>query len=807
MKHNLKKALPHIAAIAVFYVVTIAYFSPVFFENKSLRQGDIVSSLGWGHDVKQHLDATGEYSFWSNAMFGGMPSVTTYPAPTNNIFDKLRDAVVGFLPRHTAGVFFVYMLGFYLFMLSLGCSSWLSVIGAVGYALCSYNLIIIDAGHVNKGLVMATIAPVLGGIILTYRKKYLAGIALTLIATGMNVYWNHQQITYYLLIAIIALAITYFIYAVRSHALADYFKSSAVLLVVALLAVAPAADRLLPVMEFSKDTMRGGAVLQEDAEGKKENAGLNIDYAYQWSYGKAETMTLLIPNFNGASSHYNIGRDSETFEALRPTGQGAQFCRYAPMYWGDQPFTSGPVYIGAVFCFLFLFGMIVCRGPERWWMLAACVITVILSWGRHFPALNEWFFYHLPLYSKFRTPSMALVIPSVLMVALGIMALKQLIASDNKRELLIPIYISAGITAGLCLIFALFGGYMFDFRAATDDQLPEWLHSALIADRRRMLVADSWRSFGFIAAAFVALFVYIRKPFNVNILYAIVAVLVVVDLWTVDKRFLNNGNFVPDRQSQSIEASAVDRAIMQDPDPDYRVFNLTTNTFNESFTSYHHKSVGGYSPAKLRRYQDIIDYHLSRRITPAVINMLNTKYIIVNGNQGPRVQQNPDALGHAWFVDEVRFTASPDEEINALYDFNPRTTALIEESWQENISSGLQLSDRDTLAAITLTDYSSPGNLIYSTSSATPQLAVFSEVYYKTWKVFIDGNELPLLRANYILRALEIPAGQHTVEFRCVDDVYITSHTWSLVASILVVLLLLSVAAFAAYRSFKSARQ
>lgn len=806
MKRFLKKTLPHIAAIAVFYVVTVAYFSPVFFEDKSLRQGDIVSSLGWGHDIREHLDSTGEYSFWSNAMFGGMPSVTVYPVPTNNVFDKFRDVVLGFLPRHTAGVFFVYMLGFYLFMLSLGCSSWLSVIGAVGYALCSYNLIIIDAGHVNKGYVMATVAPVLGGIILTYRKKYLAGIALTLVATGMNVYWNHQQITYYLLIAIAALAVTYFIYALRRHALADYFRASAVLVVVALLAVAPAVDRLLPVMDFSRESMRGGAVLKNDAGGR-ENAGLDIGYAYQWSYGKAETMTLLIPNFNGASSHYNIGRESETFEALRHTGQGAQFVRQAPMYWGDQPFTSGPVYIGAVFCFLFLLGMIVCRGPERWWMLAACVIAVIMSWGRHFPLVNDWLFYHLPLYSKFRTPSMALVIPSVLMVALGIMAVKKVIETDDRRTLLIPLYISAGVTAGICLLFAVFGGSMFDFRAATDAQLPEWLHSALVADRRHMLVSDAWRSFGFIAAAFAVLFVYIRKPFNVNLLYAAVAVLVVADLWPVDKRFLNDGNFVPDRKAQAIEASAIDRAILQDSDPDYRVLNLTVNTFNESFTSYFHKSVGGYSPAKLRRYQDIIDHHLSQRINPAVINMLNTKYIILNGQQGPGVRQNPGALGHAWFVDKVVFTDSPDEEIAALNDFNPGKTAFVERTWKDCLSSGFQLSGRDSLAVIQLTDYRSPGNIFYRTSSATPQLAVFSEIYYKTWKVFVDGGEVPLLRADYILRALEIPAGEHTVEFRCVDDLYLAAHTWSLVASVMVVALLLAVAALAAYRGFKKLPQ
>lgn len=803
---NWKKLLPHVAAIAVFYLVTIAYFSPFFFDNKDLAQGDVLSYLGWGNDVREYHKETGEIAYWSNAMFGGMPSNYAYPVPTNSVFRYMQKFALGFMPTNIPGAFFSYLLGFYLFMLVLGCSPWLGIVGAIGYALCSYNLIIIDAGHVNKALVMSTMAPVLGGIMLVYRRKYALGIILTLIYTGLNVYWNHQQISYYLLISIIALAITYLIYAIRHKAVADYFKSSAILVLVALLAVAPAVDKLLPTMDFAKETMRGGAVLKSASEEKQESSGLDIDYAYQWSYGKAETMTLLIPNFYGASSHYNIGRDSETYEALRPTGQAAQISRQAPMYWGTQPFTSGPVYIGAIFCFLFLLGMMICKGPERWWMLAACIITIILSWGRNLPGINEWLFHHLPLYNKFRTPSMALVIPSVLMVALGIMAVKQIIDDEDKKKYLKPLYISAGITAAICLFFALFGGAMFDFRGITDAQLPEWLHSALIADRRLMLTADAWRSFGFIAAAFLLIFVYIRKPFNVNVMYAVLGVLVIVDLWTVDKRFLNNDNFIPKRKAKNIEATAIDKAILRDTDPDYRVLNLTTNTFNESMTSYHHKSIGGYSPAKLRRYQDIIDYHISGRITPAVLNMLNTKYLIVNSGQGAQIQQNPDALGHAWFVDEIRWTASPDEEINALYDIDPRRTALMELSWQSTLNDEVSLSGRDTTATIALTDYRTPGNLFYHTSSATPQFALFSEIFYKTWQVYIDGNRVPLLRANYILRALEIPAGEHDVEFRCVDELYETTHSWALVASIIVVLVLISLAALAIINSIKQPR-
>ena len=456
-----KNVLPHVVALVTFYLLTIVYFSPVFFENKDLMQGDVTSYIGWGNDVRQYYDATGEYCYWSNAMFGGMPSNYAFPSETNNIFDKIDSLFKGFLAPNTAGAFFVYLIGFYCFMLAIGCSPVLSVIGAIAYSFASYNLIIIDAGHVSKAYVMATMAPVIGGVILCYRGKYLAGILMTLIFTGLNVFWNHQQISYYLIIMLFVLAVVYLIYAVKEHTLPSYFKSSAVLVIVALLAAAPAVDKLLPTMDYSKESMRGGAVLKSNADGEKESTGLDIDYAYQWSYGKMETMTLLIPNFYGASSHYNIGRKSQVYDVLKQTGQGEQFCRYAPMYWGDQPFTSGPVYVGAIVCFLFVLGLIVVKGKEKWWLLAVTVIALILSWGRNFAVVNDFLFHYLPLYNKFRTPSMALVIAEVSMVTLAMLAVKQMMEDEDRRKYVRPLYISAGVVGGISLLFALFGGLMF----------------------------------------------------------------------------------------------------------------------------------------------------------------------------------------------------------------------------------------------------------------------------------------------------------------------------------------------------------
>lgn len=804
-KIDFKKFVPHLIALVVFFAVTIAYFAPIFFEGKDLAQGDVTSYLGWGNDVREYVRETGEYCYWSNAMFGGMPSNYAYPAPTNNIFKQIQHLLTGFLPFNTAGAFFVYMIGFYIFLLVIGCNSWLSIVGALAYALCSYNIIIIDAGHVSKALVMTTMAPIVGGIILCYRKKYISGVIITLIATGMNVFWNHQQISYYLILSILCLAIVYLVFAIKEKTLKDYLKSSVILIVVAILAAAPAVDKLIPTIDFSKETMRGGAVLQSNAEGEKESTGLDIDYAYQWSYGKAETMTLLIPNFYGASSHYNLGQDSETYEALRQTGQAKQFCRYAPMYWGDQPFTSGPVYAGAIICFLFVLGLIICKGPERWWMLAATIIAIILSWGRNLPSVNEWLFHNLPLYNKFRTPSMSLVVVNFTMAALGIMAIKQIIETEDKRFLLKPLYISVGVVAGLCLLFALFGGSMFDFKAASDAQLPAWLHSALIQDRKDMLTSDAWRSFIFIALSAIAIWLYLYKGYKSLYMILIVGLLCFIDLWGVDKRFVNEDSFSRiNKNDRGLTPSAIDAHILKDTDPNYRVLNLSTNTFNESRTSYYHKSIGGYSPVKLRRYQDIIDYHISRQITPNVLDMLNTRYIIFNTEQGPRVQRQPSAMGNAWFVENIEWQETPDAEIMALSTFNPRTTALIHNEWRDKIQNESVLQGVDTTAVISLVEYANPGYLIYESQSSKPQLAVFSEVHYKTWRAYIDGVEMPILRVNYLLRALEIPAGKHRIEFKCVDELYETTHIWSLVASIIVVLLVLTLAGLGLYRKLKS---
>lgn len=797
-----KKILPHLIAIAVFYIITLVYFWPVFSENKDLSQGDVSSYLGWGDDARQYHNETGEYCHWSNAMFGGMPVNYSYPLPTNNIFHFLRFPFTGFLPYNTAGVFFVYMLGFYIFLLSIGSKSLLSIFGAVAYALCSYNLIIIDAGHVSKALVMATMAPIIGGIILCYKRRYIPGIIITLFATGMNIYWSHQQITYYLLLVIVCLAIVYFIYAAKNKELKQYLLSSVILVVVAVLSVAPAIDKLVPTYDFSKETMRGGAVLNTDPKGNSESTGLNIDYAYMWSYGKAETFTLLVPNLYGASSHYNIGKDSETYDKLKPTGQADSFCKAAPMYWGDQPFTSGPVYAGAIVCFLFVLGLIICKTADKWWILFSTIIAILMSWGKNFETFNTWLFEYLPLYNKFRTPSMSLVIVNFTMLTMAIMALKTIFESQDKKQFIKPIIISLSIVGACLLILMLFSGSLFDFSGETDKNLPDWLISALVDDRKSMLISDAFRSLVFVALSAVCLFMYLyMDKIKASYLLVAICVFMVVDLWGVAKRFVNFDNFYPKKSVRTIAETDLDRMIINDrpDDPDYRVLNLATNTFNESKTSYYHKSLGGYSPVKLRRFQDIIDFHLSGKINPNILDMFNTRYIIYNGNQGVSVQRNPNALGHVWFVDSIAWMNTPDEEILALNTFNPKETALVDVEWKNYVKNNVGLQ-RDSTDTIELVNYENPGKLIYQSNASTAQLAVFSEVFYKTWKAYVDGNEVPLFRANYILRAMEVPAGEHTIEFVCHDNLYQKCHTLSLVFSIIVLAVLFALLGFVFYK-------
>ena len=842
---NWKSIVPHVIAVLIFLTLTLEYFSPVVLEGKDIKQDDAIGSMGWGKDARDYHEESGEYSYWSNAMFSGMPCNYTYSPQPDNAFKPIGEVltlhVFGASYRHI-GCIFLTFIGCYIMLLALGCKSWLSIAGSIVYTLGSYNFIIIDAGHMNKSLVIATMAPVIGGIILCYRRKLLIGSLITLVFAGLNIYWSHQQVSYYLLLTVIIMAIVYLIYAVREKWLKHYFKATGVLAVVAILAAAPAVGILLPTSDYAKSSMRGGSEL--DVKDGEKSSGLDTEYAFAWSYGKAESLTLLVPNLYGSASVYNVGTDSKLYNGYQDAMIGlyagmvqegnpgvskrqatdyvkrnreimkgietdaANFVRYAPTYWGEQPGTSGPVYAGAIVCFLFVLGLIIVRGPEKWWLLGATIFSLVLAWGSNLSVINNFLFEHMPLYNKFRAPSMALVITTLTMSTLAILAVKRFIEcakEGNKNFTTIALYIAFGIVGFVTLLIAVTPEAFFDFTSAADArfaQMPELL-DALKQQRRSMLVADAWRSFAFILAAAALMWSYTKVWFKFKnyALIGALGVLFLVDMWPVCKRFVNDDKFMPKKETTAIPKTNADRYIHKlEKDNKYRVLDYTRgNMFNQAYTSYYHNSIGGYSPAKLARYQDIIDRYLENG-NMNVINMLNTKYFI-EGTRAEDVRLNRNAFGHCWFVDNIVWVKDAKEEIVAIGDVD-KQTAYIDKMWLNDIPNHNQYIN-NTPGNIELTEYCNPGNIIYKSSCSAPKLAVFSEVYYKTWKAYIDGKEVKPIRANYILRALPIPAGEHTIEFKCVDELMIKSHKWSHYMSILVWIVIGGAVVFGVYRKTK----
>lgn len=845
-KINWKGLMPHVIAVSVFLLLTLVYFEPVF-EGKDIRQADAVGSMGWGKDARDYHEESGEYSYWSNSMFSGMPCNYTFSPQPVNVFKPLSRVVTlnvfGASARHI-GCIFATFIGCYLLFLALGCNPWLSIAGSIVYTLGSYNFIIIAAGHMNKSLVIATLAPIVGGIVLCYRRKLLAGALLTLLFAGLNIYWSHQQVTYYMALTAAIMAVVYFVYAYREKWLPYYFKATAVLAVVALLAIAPAVGILMPTSDYAKSSMRGGSELSV-ADGEKKG-GLDVDYAFSWSYGKMESLTLLIPNFYGASSHYNVGTESELYDGYRkamvngyadmimeqnPDATRAEALRYingdrelrmqinsgaanfvaaAPTYWGDQPFTEGPVYAGAIVCFLFVLGLFILKGPEKWWLLAAALFSLVLAWGRNLPGINNFLFEYMPLYNKFRTPSMSLVITTLVMSVMAVLAVKRFMElareNDGARQLSKALYTSFGIVGGIVLLFALAPGALLDFTSPNDSgisQMPE-LYNALIKEREALLVADAWRSFAFIAAAALLMYVYLRGKVKETLFVVVLAVMFLLDMWPVSWRFLSHDDFMPKSRTTAIQVTENDKEIfrMAGDDPNYRVFNLTASPFNEAFTSYKHKSIGGYSPAKLARYQDIIDRYLSK-MNWNVISMLNTRFIITEEGVAENSALNglPGAFGNCWLVDRINWVDGAMEEIDAIENVDKRT-AHIDVAWRQHVPDA-DVYNNDAVGEITMTEYRNPGNIVYRSCCDAPKMAVFSEVYYKTWKAFVDGVEVTPIRADYVLRALPLPAGEHVIEFRCYDEVMAKSHRWSLYMSFIVGAVLLAGIGFAVYRRYK----
>ena len=814
MKHlDWKKLLPYAVAIITFVVIAIAYCAPIM-EGKVLIQGDVNNWKGAAQEARTFYEENGTRTWWTNSMFGGMPTYQiTGSLPSGEVRNGM--AKIAHLGMEGGweimGIIFAYFFGFFLMLRCFKVNPWLSIIGGLAIGFSTYFFLIIPAGHITKAMALGFLAPVIGGFYAIFRKQYWLGAPL-MVLYGILSITLHPQMTYYvfMLIGIMACAELYI--HIKEKAWKDLGISVGVVALSLLLIIGTKISWLEMNQNYLKETMRGGhSELTRAGDDKSKPAGLDLDYATAWSYGVDETMTFLIPNWEGGASGYNVGAKSDLCETMKQNGvpkrSAEQFCEQVPTYRGEKAFTSGPVYMGAIICFLFVLGLLIVSGPYKWALLVATLFSVALAWGRNMMWLTELFFNYFPMYNKFRAVESILVVAEITIPLLGIMALQQVVEKNLVwNKLRISILTAAGITGGLCLVFALFGGAV-DVTSSYDTQwagqVPAWLKDAILNERIAMIKADAWRSLIFIVLGAGLVYSYAWKVnssssnFKLSTLnyalYAALAALVLVDMSPVNKRFFGNNHFVNEKVAdRTFRMEEYEKEILQDQSY-YRVLNLATNTFNDARTSYRLKSIGGYSAAKLRRYQDLIDEHISREMNPlmqtvmrtqgfmlpddnegkdfAVLNMLNMKYAIVPLQGGQKAPvQNPYAMGNCWFVDEVIFVDTPDEECAALRTLDLHKQAVADKKFTASLDitkpeiAPLMAFDKN---AITLTSYQ-PNCLEYVTMSEQNKVAVFSEIYYPhDWHLYLvdkDGNntiEIPLARVNYTLRAAVIPAGAH----------------------------------------------
>jgi hypothetical protein len=791
---NFKNLLPYFAAIIIFLIVTLAYLSPIM-EGKSLRQSDTMSWTGAAKEILDFRTANnGEEPLWTNSMFGGMPAyMISLLTPSNNIIAFFGNAMILFSLPSPANMIFLYFIGFFILLLVLRVNPWLSIIGALAFGFSTYFFIILEAGHNTKALAIGYMAPVFAGIILAMRGKYLWGAVLTALFLALEIKMNHIQMTYYLMILVLIYMLFELYQKIKDKQILGFIKASTALLFSVIIAVSINVTNLWTSYEYSKETIRGKSELTSNSDVKTK--GLDMDYATQWSYGVDETFTLLIPDFKGGSSSGKLGESSEAYSVLKQNvvPNIKQITSQMPLYWGSQPFTSGPVYAGAIFVFLFILGLFIVKGPMKWTLLTATILSIALSWGKNFMPLTQFFFDYFPMYSKFRAVASILVIAELTIPLLGILALNNIFSKKvDKSEVLKWGKISLYITGGLCLIFALGGSSFFTFRSAADAQLPypEWLMDAIVADRKSNFSMDAWRSLGFILATAALIWAFVENKLKSGYAITALMLLVLIDMIPVNKRYFDNSNFTSKRNVEvPFQATAEDLMILEDKDPNYRVYNITINPFNDASTSYFHKSIGGYHGAKLRRYQDLIEYHISKN-NMKVLNMLNTKYFIVpDANKAPQVQRNIAALGNAWFVENYKLVENPDSEITALSNFEPATTAIVDKKFTDYLKN--YKIGKDSLSSIKLTNYKA-NHLTYQANTKKDELTVFSEIYYdKGWKAFLDGKEIPYIRVNYVLRALIVPQGEHKIEFRFEPESYYTGEKIGYASSIILLLMLL----------------
>lgn len=806
-----RKVLPYVVAVVLFLAFAIAYCSPLL-DGQVLQAGDVNNWYGASQEVRDFKAGEGRQIWWTNSMFGGMPTYQVSGSLPSGEFRSTMEVVShGCMTKDFGpmGLLFAYEVGFFLMLLCFGLSPWLSIVGALALTLSSYFMLIIPAGHMTKAAGLAALAPMVGGLYAIFRKRYLLGAPL-MIVYGIIGITLHPQMTYYVIMLMGVMGIAELYIHLRDKQWKDLMVALSILLGCGLLIFGTKYSWWQMNNSYLKETMRGGhsELTKNDVEADKQ-VGLDIDYATAWSYGKAETLTLLIPNYMGAASGYDLGEGSQLEKDLRKLGVPGRsargFAQSAPTYWGEKAFTSGPVYAGAIICFLFVLGLLIVPGPYKWALLVATLFSIVLAWGRNFMPLTEFFYDHFPMYNKFRAVESILVVAEITIPLLGFLGVKQLVEHPVEKKEQIKIGVAGAITALVCLFVAVFGG-SFDvtssYDAAWKGQVGDQIYRLILDQRHAMMTASAWRSFGFVLVGTIGLSVYgmLQQKKHAKVcLYLGLGILVLLDMVPVDRHFFGEQNFVTKKDdSRTFAMQPWEEQILQDKSLDYRVLNMAANTFNDARTSYRLKSIGGYSAVKLRRYQDLIDAHISQN-NWAVIDMLNTKYIITRDGQ---VHQNPGAMGNAWFVDEVQFVDTPDEESEALRTLDLHTTAVADKKFAKVLD--VTKPEMNLLMAfdeeyIRMTNYAAD-RLEYDFQAEHNKLVVFSEIYYpEDWHLYVDGYEYPLGRVDYVLRAAVIPSGKHSIRMEFVPSALATDK-WSYALIILSLLLSLCSLGWLGYR-------
>ncbi|SDP95064.1 hypothetical protein SAMN05428975_4049 [Mucilaginibacter sp. OK268] len=804
MNNWFKRNSIHFIIAAIFLVICFIYFTPAF-QGKTLGQNDVTRAQSTQKEINDYK-AKDTTILWTNQIYGGMPAFQIWAPYKANLTSWVINAINYSLPS-PVGTILVFLLGAYLLFSVLKLNPWLAAAGAIAFTFSSYNIILLVAGHANQAFAIAFFAPILAGILLIIRGKHFIGAAITALALALEIRANHVQMTYYLLLVLLILVFIELYHAIKNKTTATFLKSLAYVGAAVVLAIAVNASMLWSTYEYGKDTIRGKSNLTQHTT--EPSNGLPKDYAYQWSQGVGECITFLIPNAYGGGGRGPSDADSHVVKALVDKGAPADQAVYIaqnamPLYWGEKPFTEGPFYFGAVICFLFVWGLFIVKNRIKWWLLGAVVFTMLLSFGKNWPYVSDLFFNYFPLYNKFRAVESILAVAGLCFPILALLAVNEAIVNDNKADLFKKLKITFYITGGITLIIAVLPSLFLSFKPSNQlayiDQLSQMLKidnatasslaQALVEDRASVAQADALRSLIFVALTFAITWAFIKKKINVTVLSVSFLALILVDLWTVDKRYLNNDNFAAKQDNNAPQPREVDQFILKDKDPDFRVIDLTQSIKGDGVTPFFYKSIGGYSAARLKRFEEVVDEQLTKSINHEVLDMLNTKYIISQDpkSQNLAMQANQTACGHAWFIKSIKYADNADQEMQAISSFDPKNEAIVDKQYKSDIDE--KTLGNDPAGKIDLVSYN-PDHMIYQSGSTASQIAVFSEVYYnKGWKMLIDGVEKPYFRANYLLRAAQIPVGNHKIEFIFHPTSYYAGENISLAGSILLVLAL-----------------